>query len=536
MGVCLSGNPMLASDHIFHIGTSGVTARRVTLTLLLLVSLAVLPPLFATTIPPLHDYPFHLARMDAIAALTGEINHPTHYQLGSFLLPNVAMDVATLGLTAIVSPMVAGRVFLGVVLLTMLTGTVALHRAIHDRWSPWPLVAAFFLYNWIFLFGFMNYLFGVGIMLWSLAAWLALRRANVVIRLAAGTMLAVITLFCHLVAFGLFGVVLGGLALSDAFTYWRATRRLAIGTLLIPAVPIGITLALFVILSPTAGEVRQPFVYADWYGWKPLVAYRTLLWSIPWLNVVTIVPIVLLVAIAAWRRRFRVSKMMLAPIGFLIVTFFVMPNNLFGGQYADARLPIAILLIVLASVDLVWVPSRVFIAVAALAIVLLVVRGAAITKQWRDEAPLIAGYQAAFKLLPAGATLYVASVEPFPKIAYDSPVEFARWHPPLKHLVSLASIGKDVFVPSTWADPHQQPISVEPGGVRAKKLQGDNPFLTPTAEILAEDADKVRAIREPGTQSNDFMLLLRPESLKGLPASGLTPIAHGNSFALFRIE
>ena len=193
-------------------------------------------------------------------------------------------------------------------------------------------------------------------------------------------------------------------------------------------------------------------------------------------------------------------------------------------------------MIVLASVDIAWSPTRTFTAVAALAIVLLIVRGAAIAKQWLDEAPLIAEYEAAFNLLPAGATLYVASVEPFPKLAYDSPVEFARWLPPLKHLVSLASIGRDVFVPSTWADPLQQPISVEPGGVQAKKLQGDNPFLTPTAEILAEDADKVRAIRAPGTRSNDFMLLLRPELLKGAPAPGLNPIAHGGSFTLFRIE
>ena len=338
----ISGNPTLAADNVSDIGASGIAARRVTLSLSLLAFLTLLLPLFATTIPPLHDYPFHLARMDAIAALTGEVNHPTHYQLGSFLLPNVAMDVATLGLTAIMSPLLAGRVFLGIVLLTMLTGTMALHRAIHGRFSPWPLVATFLLYNWIFLFGFVNYLFGVGVMLWSLAAWLALRRASVVTRLVVGTVLAVTTLFCHLVAFGLFAVVLGGLALSDAFVHWRATRRLAIGALWIPAVPVTIALALFMILSPTAGAARQPFAYAGWYGWKPLVAYRSLLWPIPWLNIVTFVPAILLVALAAWRRRLKLSATMLTPIGLLIVTFFVMPNNLFGGQYADARLPIAI--------------------------------------------------------------------------------------------------------------------------------------------------------------------------------------------------
>jgi len=79
------------------------------------VAVLVLLPLLAVTIPPLHDYPFHLARAEAIAALLGQVDHGTPYRLGSFLLPNEAMDVVTLGLTAILAPIQAGRVFLGLV-------------------------------------------------------------------------------------------------------------------------------------------------------------------------------------------------------------------------------------------------------------------------------------------------------------------------------------------------------------------------------------------------------------------------------------
>ena len=298
--------------------------------------------------------------MDAIAALTGEVTHPTHYQLGSFLLPDVAMDVASLGLTAIMPPLLAGRVFLGIVLLLSFSGTVALHRVIHGRLSPWPLLAAFFAYNWIFLFGFINYLFGVGVMLWSLAAWLALARVGVAYRVAAGTALAVITLFCHLVAFGLFAVVLGGLALSETIMAWWATLVvLALGALLLPAVPVGVALALFVALSPTAGQAHQPFAYAGWFGWKPLVASPTLLWSIPWLNVATIGPMVAMIGLAVWCRRLRLAKVMILPLALLCVTFMAMPNELFGGQgNADARLPIAILLVGISAVELVGKPGQ----------------------------------------------------------------------------------------------------------------------------------------------------------------------------------
>ena len=501
-----------------------------------LVSLVVLTPLFVVTIPPLHDYPFHLARADAIAALMGQTAHVTRYQLGSFLLPNVGMDVITLGLTALLPPILAGRVFLGVVLLTMLSGTVALHRALHGRFSPWPLLAAFFLYNWIFLYGFTNYLVGVGIMLWGVAAWLAAGPANVVTKSLVGTILSVISLFCHLMAFGLFAVILGGLALTETIARWRETRRLALGPLLLPAIPLGVALAIFVVLSPTAGQVQEPIEYAPWIGWKPLMAYRTVLWSIPWLDRVTVAPIVVLVALAAWRRRLRLAHAMILPIALLVFTFIVMPYGLFGSLYGDARLPIAVLLVMIASVDLGPVPHRMLIASTALAVGLLIARDAAIARAWHAEAPVIAEYRAAFEALPAGSTLYTASAEPFPKLAYASAAELARWHPPLKHMASLASIGHDVFVPSTWADPFKQPIAVPPRDMAAKPLQGDNPFQTPTADGLADVVARIRALRGPGSMALEFLLLLRPDALTGTPPPGLVAVAHGGTFTLFRIE
>src|SRR5258708_23986498 len=135
------------------------------------------------------------------------------------------MDVVTLGLTALLPPILAGRVFLGLVQLILLSGTVVLHRVLHGRFSPWPLVAAFFLYNWIFLYGFTNYLFGVGMTLWSVAVWLTINRIGVLPRLLAGSVMAVVILFCHLVAFGLFALIVGGLALADCIGRWRETRR-----------------------------------------------------------------------------------------------------------------------------------------------------------------------------------------------------------------------------------------------------------------------------------------------------------------------
>ena len=208
---------------------------RVAVVLWLVVMGLVLLPLLAVVVPPLHDYPFHLARADAIATLLGQVGHGTFYRLGSFALANEAMDVVTAGLTAMLAPVQAGRVFLGLVQVLLLGGTAALHFALHRRLSVWPLVAGFFLYNGIFLYGFTNYLFGVAVMLWAVAVWVGLARCGWAVRLGFGTVAAVVLVFCHLTAFGLFAVMLAGLALRDAMGrrqggFWAQ--------LLLPGVPV----------------------------------------------------------------------------------------------------------------------------------------------------------------------------------------------------------------------------------------------------------------------------------------------------------
>ncbi len=69
----------------------------------------------------------------------------------------------------------AGKVFIALTFALLAGGTMALHAALHRRWSPWPLLAVFFLYNSVFLWGFLNYLFGLGLALFACALWVRLR-------------------------------------------------------------------------------------------------------------------------------------------------------------------------------------------------------------------------------------------------------------------------------------------------------------------------------------------------------------------------
>src|SRR5688500_17877780 len=47
----------------------------------------------------------------------------------------------------------AGRAFIGLAFALLGGGVIVLHAALHQRWSPWPLLTFFFLYNSVFLWG-----------------------------------------------------------------------------------------------------------------------------------------------------------------------------------------------------------------------------------------------------------------------------------------------------------------------------------------------------------------------------------------------
>jgi len=504
-----------------------------------LVLFVVLMPLFVASIPPLHDYQFHLARIDVLASLPKSAFLRSRYEQGSFLFPNVGMDVVMLPLLRILPVLLAGRVFLGLTLVVMLTGTVALHAALHRRLSVWPLLAAFFLYNWIFMYGFLNYLLGVGLMLWAAAGWVALRQRATGWRVIWASVMAVVLLFCHLVAVGLFGIVIAGFELHRASRTIRANWPSTLRDLAAAAIPFAIAMAIFVGISSSALEGPQLIAYHAGRGWKPLVAYRSLMTTIGWLDVVTLSPLLVGIVLALWRRRVDISRSMILPLGLLMLTFVLMPFYIFGSEFGDTRLPIAILLVAIASTNL---GSRASRLVGLCVLGLLVVRSVAIARDWVDADARLAPFVDAFHLIPDGATLYAATAAPFPSIDYRDAAGLALWHPPLKHVASLASLGRDVFVPSTWSNPNTQPLRVVASLVPIKDFQGDVPLKTPGTPELTAMIARTRELRpllrwkpELPEPPPDYLLLLYPDRFQGELPPGPEIVSRGADFVLLRL-
>ena len=183
---------------------------------------AVSIPVLTHRLPPLADYANHLARMYVIGAVDSDPYLAKFYEIQWQIIPNLVMDAIVPLLARAMDVYAAGQLFLISTFVLILSGTLALNRALSGRWSALPLISAPLLYNAVLLVGVTNYFFGVGVALWALAAWIALRERRWHLRLGIATVFVIALFFCHLFTVGLFGL---GLLAFESRQLWAERAR-----------------------------------------------------------------------------------------------------------------------------------------------------------------------------------------------------------------------------------------------------------------------------------------------------------------------
>jgi hypothetical protein len=171
-----------------------------------------LMPLLVVDVPPLRDYPNHLARVFVLAALPHDPVLARFYAARWSIIPNLALDLVGPGLIEVLPVHVAGQLLIAAAVLLPVLGTIAYNTVIGGRW--WPLGVGLVAYNSALLAGFLNFEIGIGLAFLLAAAWLRWREVRPT-RAITIAMLGVPVLFaCHLMAVVLFGLLIGSAELS----------------------------------------------------------------------------------------------------------------------------------------------------------------------------------------------------------------------------------------------------------------------------------------------------------------------------------
>ncbi len=235
----------------------------------LTISLAL--PFFLVDVPPVLDYPNHLARIFILARpddhVLSQIYAP-HWRI----LPNLGVDLLGAGLLKLTDVHIAGRVLLALCMFAPVIGVVIYHRAAFGRWAFWPLASGIVACNGIFLLGFMNFLLALGLAFAGASTWIALRRRGAfATAISVGAVASAATFFCHIFGVALLLLLIGAEELARFFRlHWagqlagREVARVA-GGLAIAAAPA----ALLYFASPLSETAVLP---GNWRGWPKLLA------------------------------------------------------------------------------------------------------------------------------------------------------------------------------------------------------------------------------------------------------------------------
>ncbi len=422
------------------------------LTGFLALSIIALLPIVACALPPILDYPNHMARMHILASSPLNADLARYYKIAWSPIPDLAADSIVPLLARIMPVMIAMRVFLAIVLIALAGGAIMLNRVAYQRWSPWPLTAFLLLYNRMLLWGFINYLAGLALALWALAAWLLLERRPFAVRLAAGLGLSTIIYLAHLAAFGCYALAVLALA-AVPFDGARVTTGARLKRLLSAAVTLTPPVILFLI-SPTSGapasiaygnplrKLDLPVSIFDDYS-------RVF-------DGATFAVLLIAVIVGLARGGIRVHRHLRWCVAAIIAAFLLLPSQFLSASGIDHRLPIAIAFLFVASSD--WSAidpwRRKIIAVALLA--LFIVRMAVVLDVWIQADREYARLLPAFDAIAPGAAVAVAA-----------PAEAVQAGGiPLLHFPTIAVIKRDAFAPSLFAAPYQQPVRFTPYAAR----------------------------------------------------------------------
>jgi hypothetical protein len=403
--------------------------------LLVIEFFVILVPIWMVNYPGMVDYPNHLTRCYILAHYHDNPIWQQRYLLVHDPIPNLAIDLIIPLLLRFFPLLVCGKLFLSLEAALYVVGCSEVGRAVSGKPNWLALICAFTFYNSDLLYGFVNYIFGVGVFLCVFAYWLRIRNAMTPPRFLLCCLLSISAYLAHLSSIVFLCVACLTIALID-FAHNRQFRGL-IGKLAWLASP-GLLMAGFMKSSGQIGIIEWPSLIGKLISLlAPVRSY-----SVP--MDAGVIFVLLACAIIVFRES---NIHATAAVGFVFLALFLItPKVLFTSSAADARYVIPSCLLLILSIKPHW--GRWQSAALALALATMAIRMGSITANWmtisrRSEQVLAMGDD-----LPQRSRIYV----------FKNELDVPKLDRGFSHVIEFWTVTKNADLSTFFALPGQQPL------------------------------------------------------------------------------
>jgi hypothetical protein len=410
--------------------------------LLFAAVLATAIPLLWPTIPPFADVPGHMASYHVSVALAQSPALQRFFTFHWQLVGNLGVDLAVVPLAALVGVEMATKlVVIAIPVLTALA-LLLIARRVHGRLPATALAALPLVYNYPFVFGFVNYSLSAALALLGLALalyWPSDRRP--VLRAAVFAAIAVVVWISHAIGWVMLGAMCGAAELQARRAAGQNWGRCLIGTALTYASLIAPIV--LIVLGPHADKSSV----SGWLAWHDLArgAIEQLRdrWA-AW-DVISLLALLALAGAALLGiGRLRLAPAALWPALALLALFLFAPLELNGSMFVNTRIAPYALALAIVAIDTraLAVPRQA--ALAGAAALFLVARLAGNTLSFAEYDASYTRELAALDHIPRGASVLTFTEMPCQKW-------FKKWRESrIEHLAGMATVRRDAFTNVLW--------------------------------------------------------------------------------------
>jgi hypothetical protein len=488
---------------------------------LALMFTALLVPLLTVAVPPLTDYPNHLARCYVLAF--GNSDPVLHRMFSAHwqIIPNIGVDLLLPALMRVFAPLIAGKIMLALCLLLPASGAVALSYAYFRQRSFWQIAAGFAAFNALFLMGFMNFEISIGIALWGAAGWIAYREKYPIATVLLSMLFGTLVFFFHLFGFCLFALLIGSYEMSlllDLDLRTRRDQRIAATRVVYFAEAL---------LVPVILYAASPLEHVDSAPGWPHLGQKVSALFVPFLDysslfdIMTAVPVIGFLIACLIAKRVRLSRAALICCSFLLLAFAIVPRSFKGVYFVDTRLPVMMGFMLFAGFLPRGLPSRRWTAVGFLIAALFVARIGFITSVWVHSQRDIQDVREVISSVTPGSRVMAADVVPKDNPAWFASMPMGRRLPELTptywHLASFVLLDRRAFWETIFSVDSQQPIRIEEPyrDLRAIESPPPNYISLATTHIPAADLERFPFLVD-WSHKFDYVLILNAEGAPGL--------------------